>query len=80
MFSICSGYTGAVYERDPISFVQGTMLSFQEIAFKAELDRHEHPTAEFVQHALMLCDEDPATRDDRIRELRNMIYGEFIMT
>ncbi|CAG4955691.1 unnamed protein product [Parnassius apollo] len=50
------------------------MLSFQEIAFKAELDRHEHPTQEFAEQALLLCDEDPATRARVIEEFRNMIF------
>ncbi|XP_060804418.1 clavesin-1 [Amyelois transitella] len=48
------------------------MLSFQEIAFQAEMDRHNDPESE--QDALTLCDEDPATRKRNIEELRRIIF------
>ncbi|CAH0718131.1 unnamed protein product, partial [Brenthis ino] len=47
-------------------------MSFQEIAFKAELDRHVDPECEY--QARILCEEDPATRACLIEELRYMIY------
>lgn len=48
-------------------------MPFQEIAFRAELDRHEDP--EFEYQASILCEEDAAARADRVQLLRNMIYG-----
>ncbi|XP_059062234.1 clavesin-1-like [Achroia grisella] len=47
-------------------------MMFQEIAFKAEMDRHNDP--ESVEEARILCDEEPATRQRNIEELRRMIY------
>ncbi|OWR46676.1 alpha-tocopherol transfer protein-like [Danaus plexippus] len=47
-------------------------MPFQEIAFRAELDRHEDP--EFEYQASILCEEDAAARADRVQLLRNMIY------
>ncbi|XP_047532329.1 clavesin-1-like [Vanessa atalanta] len=46
--------------------------SFQEIAFKAELDRHVDPECE--HQARILCGEDPTTRVAVVEELRNIIY------
>ncbi|XP_022824879.1 alpha-tocopherol transfer protein-like [Spodoptera litura] len=48
------------------------LWTFQEIAFKAEMDRHDDPESE--EEAFILCAEDPATRTRNIVELRNMIY------
>ncbi|KAM3960458.1 clavesin-2 [Aphomia sociella] len=47
-------------------------MMFQEIAFKAEMDRHDDPESE--EEARILCDEEPATRQRNIEELRDMIY------
>ncbi|CAH2087641.1 unnamed protein product [Euphydryas editha] len=47
------------------------MSLFQEIAFKAELDRHVHPECEY--QARIICGEDPITRANVVEELRNMI-------
>lgn len=49
-------------------------MSFMEIAFQAEMDRHEDP--EFEEQAWLLCQEDPDTRQKCIEELRNMIYSK----
>ena len=49
-------------------------MAFQEIAFKAELDRHVDPECEY--QARMLCEEDPSKRQCIVEELRNMIYGK----
>lgn len=51
------------------------MLSewFKEIAYKAELDRHEDPDLE--EQALLLCDEKKETRAKSLEELRNLIYA-----
>ncbi|KAI5643879.1 CRAL/TRIO domain-containing protein [Phthorimaea operculella] len=48
------------------------MSIFQEIAFAAELNRHEDPEAKDA--AWQLCGEDHITRKQNIEELRNMIY------
>lgn len=50
------------------------MSPFQEIAFKAELDRHVDPECEY--QASILCGEDPATREIAVEKLRQMIYGK----
>lgn len=50
------------------------LWTFQEIAFKAEMDRHDDPESE--EEAFILCAEDPASRTRNIVELRNMIYGK----
>nr|ATY51921.1 CTD35 [Heliconius melpomene] len=47
-------------------------MAFQEIAFKAELDRHVDPECEY--QARILCEEDPSRRQCIVEELRNMIY------
>ncbi|XP_073960574.1 clavesin-1-like [Choristoneura fumiferana] len=46
---------------------------FEEIAYQAELDRHESP--EFEEEAYKLCGEVPETRVSKIQELRDMIYA-----
>lgn len=46
--------------------------TFQEIAFKAEMDRHNDPESE--KEAWILCGEEPSNRAKTIVELRNMIY------
>ncbi|KAL0821305.1 hypothetical protein ABMA28_005899 [Loxostege sticticalis] len=45
---------------------------FKEIAYKAELDRHDDPESEEVAYAL--CGERPETRARNIEDLRNLIY------
>ncbi|KAJ0174971.1 hypothetical protein K1T71_009112 [Dendrolimus kikuchii] len=47
------------------------MWSFQEIAFQAELNRHEEPDS--AEDAFLLCSEDPDTRQRNIEELRSII-------
>ncbi|KAJ2949414.1 hypothetical protein O0L34_g15329 [Tuta absoluta] len=47
-------------------------FQFEEIAFEAELNRHEDPEAK--DEAWTLCREDHVTRRQNIEELRNMIY------
>ncbi|CAB3244908.1 unnamed protein product [Arctia plantaginis] len=46
--------------------------TFQDIAFKAELDRHDDP--ELEKEAFILCAEEPAARARNIAELRDLIY------
>ncbi|KAG7300480.1 hypothetical protein JYU34_016111 [Plutella xylostella] len=48
------------------------MLRFEEIAFKAELNRDEDPESD--RDAWLLCGEDPMNRKRAIEELRKMIY------
>ncbi|KAL4717305.1 hypothetical protein ACJJTC_017192 [Scirpophaga incertulas] len=45
---------------------------FKEIAYKAELDRHEDP--ELEEQAFLLCGEKKETRAKLISDLRNLIY------
>ncbi|KAG6457640.1 hypothetical protein O3G_MSEX010421 [Manduca sexta] len=47
------------------------MWSFEEIAFQAEMNRHEDPDSE--EDAFVLCGEDPTTRNKKIVEFRNLI-------
>jgi hypothetical protein len=48
---------------------------FLEIAFEAELSTEEDP--ELLEIAYEQCNEDLATRDIAIAELRAMIYGNY---
>ncbi|CAG9791062.1 unnamed protein product [Diatraea saccharalis] len=50
------------------------MLSewFKEIAYKAELDRHEDPDLE--EQAFLLCGEKKETRAKNLQDLKNLIY------
>ncbi|CAH0399358.1 unnamed protein product [Chilo suppressalis] len=45
---------------------------FKEIAYKAELDRHEDP--ELEEQALLLCGEKKDTRAKNLQDLKNLIY------
>lgn len=50
-------------------------MSFMDIAFQAEMDRHEDE--EWEEQAWLLCQESSDSRQRCIEELRSMIYGEF---
>lgn len=50
-------------------------MSFMDIAFQAEMDRHEDE--EWEEQAWLLCQENPDNRQRSIEELKNIIYSEY---